>query len=217
MGIVIHNIIVYYRKIVNYFCRVINKTVYFENKYGVKAYNKIKFCISETNKYPLVELNPAEVYLGFDALKDEYTHLETKIPQSPHADMIRRIYNNENIKDSQYVKDELLGSLDGRYEMLDRKSLMVKHKEYTLSNNKGDLPLVYYVGTRYYVLDGKHRLSSALINQERLVTCVNVPLLTIANHAYTQGILFKMKRTPDKYSKNIRHIEEMVCLARIKK
>lgn len=205
-----HNIIAYYRKLVNKIFCVMKVTVYFENRYGVKSYNKKKFSIPQECDCQTVNVNPSDIYLSFDALKDEYTHLDTSLASSPHVEMIQRIYNHEDITHSLYILEEIRSSLDGRFELIDDLNLIKGHIAAALSNKKSKMPLVYILRGRYYVLDGKHRLAASLIQKDKFVPCMLVPLQFIANDVYTQGVYRRMKYAEYSYRRNINHIKEIL-------
>lgn len=210
-----HNIIAQYRRLVNHFFKRINTTLYFKNRYGVKAYNKSQFKISINDSYSIIGINPEEIYLGFDALKNEYTYLDTRLPDSPHVDLIRHITNNEDIYHTRYVQDEIAGRLDGRYELVDNHMLVTRHYECAKTPTNKEYPIVYVLNQRYYVIDGKHRLSMAFLNKETNVLCIIIPLQKIANHSYTIGIFNKMKKVGDCYSKNLEHLREMMKCVKV--
>lgn len=210
---IIHNIKAQYRRLVNKLFQIFHLTVYFENKYGIKSYNKIQFILTNKETLPIVDINPNEVYLSFDALKDEYTYLDTPLSESPHVEMIAKLQKGEEIGDTSYVDGELKGSLDGRYELPNKSKLIQLHKQAAKSLSQKGFPILYKLGSRYYVMDGKHRLASAFVRDEKCIRCVVVPLSTIAEHEYTQGIYKKMKTLGRSYRKNMDHIQHiMMCL-----
>lgn len=205
-----HNILALYRRVVNKLFQIIGVTVYFENKYGVKSYNKIHFVLPKDKDYSKKYISPTKIFMSFDGLKDEYSYIDTPLVDSPHVDMIRRIHEQENIEDCQYLRDELKGKLDGRYELTAGKKIIQQHinAAHSASNNK--CPIVYKLDDRYYVIDGKHRLSTALTHNVDEVCCIEIPVALIAKHAYTRGIYKKMLKCSGRYKKNLTHLQKII-------
>ena len=86
-----HNVKVYIRRIFNKFCVLNGITIYFENHYGVKTYNKVKFVLSPNMPCVTITINPQDVFLSYDALKDDYTYVDSPLTRSPHVDMIKKV------------------------------------------------------------------------------------------------------------------------------
>lgn len=204
-------ILVKYRLIVHRFWKLLHHTYYFDNGYGVKAYNKALFCLSNSYSHKLKTIEISCIRLGFDALRDEFTHLDISILNSPHYELINAIYNGVDISKTSYVQDEIKGCLDGRYEVGPLDSLIKKHIEANSQNNNKP-PIVYQIGDSFYVIDGKHRIAKAAFEGNLSITCCIIPCSVVANHIYTRNILRYMKQSQRAkyYTKNINHINSML-------
>lgn len=139
-------------------CKILHIHYYYENKYGIKEYNKIPFKLSGSVQEEIVD--PRIVYLGFDGLKDQYTLLGIPISDSPHFDLMRKLESGQDIYDSEYIKREISGCLDGRYEVepSDHNIHYQKVKKDILDNSY-DPVLLYLIDKKLYAFDGKHRLA----------------------------------------------------------
>ena len=203
-----HNIRALTLRVINKFFVILKKTEYFENGVGIKAFNKPPFDVKSCQHRAFKEIDINDIYLGFDGLKDEYTHIEMSLKDSPHFELINNVFSGNDISKTQYVKEEINGRLDGRFEMAYSKSLLKLHiKLAQTANKQKNLPIVYNLGRRYYVIDGKHRLATSLICNKKTVKCIEVSSDEVANHKYSISLLEMMKRRPSEYSKNIKHLE----------
>ena len=208
MNMLIHNTFALYRKVVNKTIKLIGRTVYFETTYGIKAYSKPPFIISTPQNVRMTNINPSEIFLSFDGLKDDYTHVEMPLAESPHVELIKAIRRGDDIIQTRYYHEEINGCLDGRYEQLRTQSLVNKYIKASKMKKDGN-PIVYRVGMSYYVLDGKHRLATALIDGVSSIPCIEIPTEELAQHIYTQMIYKKMLENSGKYQKNIQHIKSL--------
>lgn len=68
-------------------------------------------------------------------------------------------------------------------------------------------PKVYRIGESYYVLDGKHRLATALVDGVSSIQSMEIPTEEVTQHIYTKMIYKNMLENSGRYQKNIRHIE----------
>ena len=207
--ILAHNLLVVFRRILNKLMKIMKKTIYFENNYGIKAYAKPHFHATDEMGGKIVDVNPNEVHLSFDALKDSYTHLGMSLGESPHIGLIKAIREGKDITETTYYKEEIEGRLDGRYEQPYSQSLVERHVAASMTKKDG-LPIVYLAGGVLYVLDGKHRLATALIDNLSLIKCLEIPASVVGEDKYAKSILKEMKKKPRDYSINIRHLETIV-------
>lgn len=203
-----HNTVVQYRRIVNKLMKLVGRTVYFETRYGIKAYSKPPFTITHQERVRLIELCPGKVLLSFDGLNDEYTHVGMPLTESPHVDLIKTIRAGGDITLTRYFKEEIKGCLDGRYEHKYSHSLVDKLIKAS-KTKKTENPIVYRIGTTYYILDGKHRLATALVDGLSSIQCIEIPSEEVVHHIYTKMIYKKMLGNAEKYKKNIQHIESL--------
>ena len=208
MNILLHNTLALYRKVANKTMKLIGRTTYFETAYGIKAYSKPPFIITNQENVRMTEIDPSKILLSFDGLKDEYTHVGMPLAESPHIGLIKAIRAGEDITQTRYFKEEINGCLDGRYEHIYSQALVNKLIKSSKAEKKG-LPIVYRIGLSYYVLDGKHRLATALVDGVSSVQSIEIPKQEVAQHIYTQMIYKNMLEDPGKYQKNIQHIESL--------
>ena len=207
-----NNFEIKYRLLVNRAFKLLGITKYFETAYGIKAYNKRKLEIRDVNLSGYVVLSPGEVLLGFDALKDDYTLLGTKISDSPHFDLIKRMSAGERIDDCEYIVREQRGYLDGRFCTSlneERRFELFNRTENRLSSGQYDAPTVYVSEGKYYAADGKHRLATALLlNMD--IRCRVADTGFLANDRYTADLLNKMVLSKGLYEKNVAFIESLL-------
>ena len=208
MNILLHNTLALYRKVANKTMKLIGRSVYFETAYGIKAYSKPPFIITNQESVRMTVINPSEVLLSFDGLNDAYTHVGMSLAESPHVELIKAIRAGEDITKTRYFKEEINGCLDGRYEHTYSLALVNKLIKASKAVKKG-YPIVYRIGETYYVLDGKHRLATAVVDGVLSVQSMEIPREEVAQHIYTKMIYKNMLENSGRYQKNIRHIESL--------
>jgi len=189
-------------------CKLIGYRHYYENCYGIKGHNKAIFQLQ--SKYDEVLINPEDVYLGFDALKDEYTLLGVKMIDSPHYHLMKTIYSGENINGIDYVEREKKGTLDGRYELVpvDHIKLFSESLE-KIKNDEYDPAIVYRVDGQIYAFDGKHRLALCLLLHKKC-RCICMDLSELRADVNTNKLLCEMEKTKKNlYTKNIEFIKRI--------
>lgn len=208
---IIHNISVIILRITDKLMSFLRYSCFYENKYGIKDFASQSFKLSDHNKVAIVELNPADVYLSFDGLKNQYTLIDKPISESPHVELIRLINMGEDISACDYVKRETNGFLDHR----DKEFISEKIINYHLEKNKmcdiSRQPIVYKLDNKYYVLDGKHRFASAFLSGEESVKCKEVSCKEIAEWKYLCK-LYSIVKNKKVYSKQLDHIEKLMQL-----
>lgn len=198
------------RMLLHKVCKALHISAYFEMDKGIKGYNRPLFRIPSDIKLESVTINPNEVYLSYDGLRDELTHVEKSIVDSPHVDMINRLKKGLDIQDCDYVRGEIEGYLDGRFEQLDSYDLVEFHIKKFMAKQNSEKPLVYSINDKYYVLDGKHRIATAVVFNEQSIECCVLPLSYLINYRYTRDLYKAMCKRGDRYSKNIKHIKSII-------
>ncbi len=145
------------------------------------AYKKThRICVFETNKglkninmgsvaqhdnYTIlneVTLDASELYLGPDYLNDRYSLIGIRLSDSPHYGFMKALDEGTNLKETDYVKRWLNGTLDWRRPMPLKMCVSRWQRTFqemvSLIENGTYLPvLVYQAEGRYYMYDGKHR------------------------------------------------------------
>lgn len=195
--------------IIHKFCKLIGLRHYYENHYGIKGHNKVKFQLQ--GEYDEFLINPEDVYLGFDALKDEYTLLDVKMTDSPHYHLMKTIFRGGNINESDYVEREKKGALDGRYELVpaDHVRLFFESLE-KIKNDNYSPAIVYRVDGRTYAFDGKHRLALCLLLNKKC-KCICMDLSELRKDVNTRTLLSEMeKRNGELYTKNVKFLKNIL-------
>ena len=83
----------------------IKKSKTFNNSYGLKNINmSMRIVLPETEGREIKEIPFDKLFLGYDYLKDEFTLLDIPITESPHFDMMKKLYMGEDISDCDYIK-----------------------------------------------------------------------------------------------------------------
>lgn len=171
---------------------------------GVKLYNPIPFRRPNSikNDWAIISIDPQDLFIGPDFLKDSYTLFNTCIVDSPHRSFIQGLLDGNIMLYSEYMNRLVDGILDERPITRPKRlaGYMVKCEEQYAKINKGDYDPVqiYRAGGLYYIRDGKHRAAMCAI--------LNVPVKCVElTEAFAGGITFhmyKMIENHPEYSKN---------------
>ena len=172
---------------------------------GVKLYNRVPFHRPNSDKIDetIISINPQDLFIGPDFLKDSYTLLNTSIADSPHRSFIQGLLDGENMLYSEYMNRLVDGKLDERPITIRPRSLagyIAKCEERYAMVKKGDYnPVhIYRADGHYYIRDGKHRAAMCSI--------LNVPVKCVElTEALAGGIsfhMYKMIENRPEYSKN---------------
>lgn len=158
-------------------------------------------------------LQPNELFLDFDALKDKYTLCDVAVSESPHLGFLQCLNKGGNIKETEYIKRFEKGTIDIRvpYHVTSRDLWIFKNtfdsRKKEVESGQYEPVVVYLLGGKYYIADGKHRAAMcALLKQP--VKCV------LINNSYLEDsfygwILKKMKKHPSLYKTNISFFEQL--------
>ena len=99
------------------FCRRYHINHIFKTKVGVKGILGIpQPGVTPLNSETMV-LEPGELFLGVDYLKDQYTLLGYNIVDSPHYKFMEAIRDKEDLSNTDYIKRFENGTFDGRRGM----------------------------------------------------------------------------------------------------
>lgn len=154
-----------------------SKTI--KTHYGLKNINMSARVIPpEICGKEIIEISPDELFLGYDYLKDNFTLLDAPIKKSPHYDMMKRLYEGQNIADCDYIKRWMSGTLDWRYGFIkpDNFTFFINRfnqSKENIKNNEIKPVIVYKLCEKYYIYDGKHRAAMYAYN-ESSVPCIVV-------------------------------------------
>ena len=79
-------------------CSVFNITIYYENEIGIKNINKKSIRKDRYIVKSSVQINPCDLFIGFDGMKDQYTLVDTPINLSPHFEFMKCLNDNGDKK-----------------------------------------------------------------------------------------------------------------------
>lgn len=136
---------------------------FYHSKYGIKNFGASRLVEARyLSNQNVVEISPQELYLGPDFLKDEYTLLDCPLKESPHFLLMEAIQSQKPLKETEYMKRFTRGCLDWRRGRPMPKDFEYWYKKNNLScdgiiNGNYQPVVVYSLGNRYYIFDGKHR------------------------------------------------------------
>ena len=148
----------------------IKKTAIFKTTFGLKNINmNTRVVPPETEGKEITVISPDELFLGHDYLKDRFTLLDTPIKESPHFDMMKKLYAGESISDCDYINRWVAGTLDWRHGFIKPRNFDFFIQRFNLSKEsieKNEIKpvLVYKLNDRYYIYDGKHRAAMCAYN-----------------------------------------------------
>lgn len=159
----------YYYRLMEKICEHFNAFRILKTTVGYKLINVELFrtnnesvLSSETIEYDeYVEIDPTNILLSIDYLKDTYTLLGCRVQDSPHYKLMETLDKKEDIQKTEYMLRFRNGTLDARYPhhvkdfsfFYDKYNTMKKK----LEENAVDPIVVFKVGDDYYIKDGKHR------------------------------------------------------------
>lgn len=190
----------YFWRVQEEFCKKFNVFRVKKTKYGLKTIN-VKLVRQEPKVISdnTFEIVPSELFLGIDYLNDYYSLLDMSILESPHIDFIRAILNGEDLSKTQYIERCQQGTLDGRRGRPTIYDFSL-FKERCLARTKQleDMQpvLVYKVGSKLYIYDGKHRAALCALKG------VNVKCLLV-DYRFKDNALFKVMKNESNYTKHL--------------
>jgi len=195
--------------VINRLFKIVGWHAIFVNSSGVKCINQSLSSdyLRSLKVMEEMELNPANLHLGFDGLKDKYTLLNLSIKNSPHFDFVEKLFSENDYRKTDYFKRLVGGKLDLRYNQwpaLYDFDALFKAKEKLIKDGKNSPVLIIKIDGQYYILDGKHTASLSLVLNKK-VKCL------LLDHPYNHPFyetLFKRMKTDEKgFSKNIEFLK----------
>ena len=177
-------------------------------KVGVKSLNQLM----KNQEYYIINqknIEAGELFLGLDGLKDHYTLMDCCLLDSPHYKLMKAIRSENPIKETEYCKRTVQGTLDSRraIELSDRYLKMMLDK-YVARNQEIQLgtykPVqVYQLENRYYIADGKHRAAlCAVLNKEIKCDVISSDYLKDSFRLWMIKKMLKMYKKNGEYSKH---------------
>ena len=164
----------YYFKVLKKLCEYLHASRIVETPVGIKIISGIKVQIPcKKNSGEIKTLSSEELFLGPDLLKNKYTLLGCNIKESPHYSLMKDLLNNQDIENSAYIKRRELGTIDARIGTRQKLPLNIYKERFAkryqeIINQTYSPVLVYKVGKKYFIYDGKHRAA--------LCTALNMPI-----------------------------------------
>lgn len=193
--------------------RIFSYTKLFETKTGIKIINA-HMRNDDLQHSDVFLLNGEDIYLGFDALNDDYTLCGKKIIESPHFELMKLLDKGEKIEESEYCIRYKIGALDGRYPVIVNDKEIQRFQDYfvkrknEIKSNMYSPVQVYKIGDRYYLADGKHRAAlSCLLNGKTKCIEISNDFLKDSTRMW---IYEKMKKKQSCYRKNIELFNTML-------
>lgn len=194
------------RRVLEKLCRELYITAIYTGRYGVKIVNPL---MKNYRVHVLREFNaqPDEIFLGFDALKDEHTLCGVCIADSPHLGLMQALERGEDPLKTEYAQRFSQGRLDGRTawrvkpgDAEDFRRHFEARKEEILNDTVPPVQ-VYRVDGRLYLADGKHRAAlCTMLGRE--IRCMEISN-DFLKDTYRMWIYAKMQRHRQFYKKNI--------------
>lgn len=193
---------------------LINQSIYYENKYGIKNINKKIITNQDFVKKYVDDVDPNKLHINFDGLKDQYTLTGLPINETPHYDLMIALNNNSCIKRSNYYERLGLGILDERNSIfINRKSekMMVskfkKSKSEILQRKSSEI-FVYELDGKLYIIDGKHRAALASVIN-KTVNCIVLDK-KIVQDGFWFELYKQMRKNPSVFQKNINFMLKII-------
>ena len=196
--------------LLNKICIVIKRSITYQTKYGIKVLNPFFPTVNSTESIKYID--PANLYLGVDFLKDKYTNLNTNLLNSPHFKLMLCLRNNESYFSTEYVNRMLLGCLDERPPIISYYNNHSYFEEcYKKSLNEivtsSYSPItVFKVRDNYYIHDGKHHAAVAAMLGKQ-VKCLELNSIDVYNSFCGKAI--EIASTSKNYDKHLRFLCEM--------
>lgn len=211
---ILNKFIYFFYRGLNKLFTIINVAVRYNSRCGVKRINSLEFYFDNDASSDLdyIFIDPSELFLSSDSLKDNYTLLDIPLSKSPHYGFMRALDNGEDLLRLDYVKRLKIGALDdlvakpfGYKEIQLRRDKYHQMKLKVLSNTY-DPVTVYKLNGRIYIRDGKHRaalccLLSKPVKCNILSTPCEIPLKIL----WTRTIMLKRAK---EYKKALKFIDD---------
>ena len=186
----------------------------YDTPVGLKIQNQL--VNSEQLSYPFLsdrqldDVDPADLSLGIDGLRDRHTLIDVPLAESPHASLMGALSGGRTLDESDYVVRVRDGRLDMRppreitnavlEELHDRFAECMTALE---GGATLDVKVVRFEG-RLYIADGKHRAACALL-RGRPVRCEDVT--PIYYDSFFFWVRRRMTENAHVYTKHLRLLD----------
>lgn len=154
-----------------------------------------------------VAVDPAKLRLGFDALRDEYTLLETTIDASPHLALVRSLLEPGREPAWSYIDRVRRGTLDWRPPQRVSPGLLAYIRRLFAARleqvdcGEPTVVRVAWVDHEPYIVDGCHRAAVAFM-RGREVLCEDVS--GVYGDSYFRWISTVVSRRPSCHQTHLR-------------
>ncbi len=207
------------RKATNYIFNLFDVSCLYYSIVGVKCFNQVvssdmfDFHVSED----LFDVEPSELFICVDGLKDAHTLIDTSVTDSPHFDLMKRLSEGRDIRDSDYMARKAAGILDFRQPAKPSARFVAEtvkrfHDETDAIKRRNAEPVkVIKVGGCLYIADGKHKAAM------RAVLGLNVSCVDATPALYDSFFLWvcrKVEKRPEEYSKHVDFFSRSGMLSR---
>lgn len=184
--------------IIRKLCSKLNLIMLYESKVGIKytAPMSIASPFQNLNKRT-IGIKPDKIFIGFDALKDQYTLLNKCIIDSPHLELVKLLCEKKEINQCEYIKRLKNGIIDIRIPMKYNKAELnqrFKKRLDTVANQNYEPIIVYKLEDKYYIVDGKHRAALCVLLGHEEINCVEIPSSSIGADRFMWWLYAKMRK-----------------------
>lgn len=194
------------RRIFNKAAKTMGISLLYHTSKGVKYLNPLMRSMKLCGSEPFV-IEPSQLFIGFDALKDQYTLVGVDLLHSPHYGLMEALESGKDPLATDYCKRYQNGTLDTRGPVPLTKTVQdhfaqtfLKRKQEILAGDYEPVQ-VYRVGEKYYLSDGKHRAAlCALLGKP--IWCVEISP-DYLNDSFRRWMYDAMCRKPEQYQRNI--------------
>lgn len=205
-----------FRRVLNKLTKKLGVSLLYHTSKGVKYINPLMRSMKLQSSAPF-EVEPDQLFIGFDALKDSYTLVGVDLQHSPHYGLMEALENGKDPAETDYCKRYKNGTLDARSPVPLNKAVMTnfattfpKRKKEIL-NGVCEPVQVYRIGEKLYLADGKHRAALCAL-MRKPVPCVEISP-DYLNDSFRRWMYDAMCCKPDRYQRNIalfRQLDESV-------
>lgn len=179
--------------------------MFFVNTKGVKCINQ-KIKSQQFDKYPIIEskqINPKNLFIGFDGLKDQYSLAGVPIDKSPHLDLIKVMLSDGNYEKTDYYDRLRLGYLDMRFNQKFKSEIYERvlfERKDKIEKEEYQAVKVVMIEGQYYIIDGKHT-AALCCAMEKKVNCIEI--MNPLHDPFYVKVYEIMKKRASQFEKNI--------------
>lgn len=195
-------------------CSKFNIYAFVKTHTGLKNVNIQRLYSDSVNEiYPgkIIIVEPSNLFLSVDYLKDKYTLLDCCILDSPHYAFIEAINSGKDIKKTDYYKRFINGYLDGRHCQRERNVSYFYNKnekaKQSIESNDYRPVVVYSWKNRYYICDGKHRAALCAFMKKE-VRCIVVASVSDFCKTTINKEIYRIMSEDKNFSRHINYFKD---------